>query len=172
MSKKVWVVSDTHFGHEKILGYEKIRGDRWKSVLEMDEELVALWNDTVSDGDRVYHLGDFGFGKDCLKVVRQLKGHKVLVMGNHDKFEAWEYVRAGFEDVKGVVTMGKEWVMTHIPIISSELRWKLNIHGHLHSGSVGLYDNEGEYLGEDPRYRCVSVERTGFRPVELESLLV
>ena len=55
----IWFTSDTHFGHENIIKY----CDRpFASVEEMDEALIARWNEVVCPSDTVWHLGDFTLG--------------------------------------------------------------------------------------------------------------
>jgi calcineurin-like phosphoesterase family protein len=82
----VWVTSDTHFGHAKIMEYCK---RPFATVAEMDEALITNWNALVHPGDRVYHLGDFSFG-DPYPYLKHLNGQKYLILGNHDDFKAHE----------------------------------------------------------------------------------
>lgn len=81
---KRWVISDTHFHHSNIIQY---CGRRFKTADSMDERMIKNWNNIVSDDDTVYHLGDFGFaerGLDPRDVKKKLKGHIILIEGNHD----------------------------------------------------------------------------------------
>lgn len=68
----VWIISDTHFGDK----------DLRAGVLgrPSDEELIKLINSKVGRKDVLIHLGDVG----DTEFVRQLRGYKVLIMGNHD----------------------------------------------------------------------------------------
>uniref|UniRef100_A0A6H1Z9K0 Calcineurin-like phosphoesterase n=1 Tax=viral metagenome TaxID=1070528 RepID=A0A6H1Z9K0_9ZZZZ len=50
----------------------------------MDAELIRRWNETVSEGDVVYFLGDFCMG-DPRKYFRQLRGLIYFIPGSHDK---------------------------------------------------------------------------------------
>jgi calcineurin-like phosphoesterase family protein len=52
----------------------------------MNEKMIEYWNDRVGRGDIVYHLGDFGFGKEeeTKKIRFRLKGKIHLILGNHD----------------------------------------------------------------------------------------
>lgn len=54
---------------------------------EMDEQLIENWNNTVHNGDMVFHLGDFGFHSQAknLEIWNRLNGHKIALRGNHDK---------------------------------------------------------------------------------------
>ena len=52
----------------------------------MDEAMISLWNQRVNRDDNVYILGDFCYRneKSAEWYLSQLKGHKHLVLGNHD----------------------------------------------------------------------------------------
>ena len=61
--------------------------DPFSSVQEMDETIIANWNNKVGNKDLTYLLGDFCFlnkREDILKLRNRLKGNIVLVEGNHD----------------------------------------------------------------------------------------
>jgi calcineurin-like phosphoesterase family protein len=77
-------VSDTHWGHARVIEYSK---RPFKSVEEMNCQLIANWNKVVAPTDVVWHLGDFAFlPYDRVKdILRQLNGTKRIVLGNHDK---------------------------------------------------------------------------------------
>lgn len=100
--------ADLHFGHANIIRY----CDRpYPSVGTMDADLVVRWNSVVSEADRVWVLGDVAMGsiEESLVKVGQLNGHKLLVLGNHDRpfyrdsrrFLEWEprYRDAGFAEM-------------------------------------------------------------------------
>lgn len=76
-------IADMHFGHKNIVRYDNRPFD---SVEEMDKALIQLWNETVGSDDVVYILGDFSWYKEdkTAFILGCLKGHKVLVKGNHD----------------------------------------------------------------------------------------
>lgn len=71
----------TFIDHKNILEYCQRPFD---SVEQMNEVLIKNWNNTINEDDIVYVLGDFGFGnKGTLKnIVGQLKGRKILILGN------------------------------------------------------------------------------------------
>ena len=56
---KVWFTSDTHFWHDNII---RFCNRPFESVVEMNEELIRRWNETVPADGVVFHLGDFSFG--------------------------------------------------------------------------------------------------------------
>lgn len=171
MSKQMWAVSDTHFGHENILGFKDnfgipLRG-RFASVEEMDNYMVQQWNSVVKPHDRVYHLGDVAMQKRHISIVNRCNGKKILLLGNHDIFGAKEYLKY-FDDVRAYKIFPKHGIiLSHIPLYEGQLehRWKLNIHGHLHANNI-LKDG-----ARDVRYLNVSVEQTNYAPINLNKIL-
>ncbi len=95
----IYLISDTHFNHKNIIGYENRPFD---SVEEMNQQLIANWNKMISNKDTIYHLGDFASGNyDEVKTIAdQLNGYKILIKGNHDRnhSKSWWH-RIGFDDV-------------------------------------------------------------------------
>lgn len=79
---KIWLTSDTHFGHSKPFLYEP-RG--YSSIEEHDEDLIRIWNETVSPEDTVYHLGDVMLGENShgLECLSRLNGDIKIIRGNH-----------------------------------------------------------------------------------------
>lgn len=167
----VFLVSDTHFGHLGVCrfkapdGVTKLRP--WDSPEEMDEEMVKRWNETVRPNDKVYHLGDVVINRKALKTLSRLNGDKVLIKGNHDIFRLEEYTTY-FRDIRAYHVMNG-CILSHIPVHESNLgRFGTNIHGHLHAHRVMKMDYGREIV--DPRYHCVCVEQTDFRPILLEDV--
>ena len=81
---KLFFTSDTHFGHELI---RKVCYRPFDTVDEMDERMIENWNNVVGKDDIVFHLGDFAFGGSQLwnGILERLNGHKILILGNHDR---------------------------------------------------------------------------------------
>lgn len=168
----VFLVSDTHFGHAGVCrfmrddGVTKLRP--WDNPEEMDEEMVKRWNETVKPTDKVYHLGDVVINRRALKTLARLNGDKVLIRGNHDIFRDDEY-RMYFRELRAYHVMNG-MILSHIPIHTESLgRFGVNIHGHLHANRVKMTDYGREIV--DPRYHCVCVEQTDFRPILFEDVL-
>ena len=112
-----WFTADLHFGHTNVIRYSK---RPFKTVQEMDETLFNNWNKTISEHDLVYVLGDISFQKYAvaLEMIPKLKGRKILVQGNHDKFSIGQYHKLGFEHVFQdiLMKMGKHRVrLCHYP---------------------------------------------------------
>ena len=77
-------ISDLHFGHKNVIGFEH---RPFIDTDEMDHCLIKLWNTRVQPDDHVYVVGDFAYRSDKTAdwYLRQLKGHKHLIIGNHDR---------------------------------------------------------------------------------------
>jgi calcineurin-like phosphoesterase family protein len=86
MTANIFLISDTHFGHENMYKFTGLDGLRvrakFANASEGDEYMIQAWNQTVKPQDHVYHLGDVAFGP--ISIVQKLNGHKRLVLGNHD----------------------------------------------------------------------------------------
>lgn len=185
MSKDIWVLSDTHFNHTNILGFtdqsgEKIRGSRFSSVEEMDEEMVQKWNSVVKEGDKVYHLGDVYFGSQqrADEILSRLNGKKRLIVGNHDCiYGKGNVLQKHFQKIY-LWRVFKEFglLLSHVPVHPDSIKGGgINVHGHIHERKVLITDGcEGcsPNTRVDERYRCVSVEHTNYTPVNIEELRV
>lgn len=82
---KTFFTSDTHFFHSRIIQY-CLRP--FADATDMNEQLIANWNNVVSCDDVVYHLGDFAFGdaNGVDRVMRRLNfKHFHFIKGNHDE---------------------------------------------------------------------------------------
>lgn len=178
----VWLVSDTHFGHEKTCTVFKREDGSplrpFSSAEEMDEFMVKAWNDRVRPNDKVYHLGDVVINRKALSTLERLNGDKILIRGNHDIFKLEDYTKY-FRDIRGYHVMDG-MILSHIPVHESSLgRFGCSIHGHLHANRVmkarGIDVNTGEVLYSDeidPRYFNVSVEQLpDFAPILFEDVL-
>jgi calcineurin-like phosphoesterase family protein len=169
----VFLTSDTHFGHLGVCqflcsdGVTKIRP--WTDPDQMDEDMVARWNDRVRPGDRVYHLGDVVINRKALKTLDRLNGRKVLIKGNHDIFKLNDYTQY-FDDIRGYHVMNG-LILSHIPVHPESLyRFGCNIHGHLHQNRVMRLGQDGS-PEIDPNYWCACVEHTDFAPILFEDVL-
>lgn len=150
---KIFITSDTHFNHKNIIEYTK---RPFKTVKDMDEEIIKKWNNKVGKDDLVIHLGDFALGdkEEVKEIKKRLNGNIILLKGNHDH----KSVRgAGFIIVKGTLEI-ENLILSHSPLPKEEIpRGFVNIHGHIH---------EKESLNGIN----VSVEKTNYEPLELEEL--
>ena len=115
-------------------------------------------------------LGDIVINRRNMHILGRLNGRLVLVKGNHDIFQLKDYVPY-FDDIRAYVVQldsdKNKVILSHIPIHPESLgRFGVNIHGHLHARKV--LDETGK---EDRRYKCVSLEHTNFKPIQIHEAL-
>lgn len=168
----IWVISDTHFNHGNILKFTDASGKKvrdFASVEEMNEVMIERWNECVKAGDKIYHLGDVFFGHINWVVNNwhRLNGKKRLVVGNHDDIS--NIVKRGMFEKVEMWRMFSEFnlLLTHVPVHESTLgerrfkdRHMINVHGHIHGNP-----------SPSPLHRCVCVEHTDYRPINIEELM-
>lgn len=124
-----YFTSDQHFGHINVIEY---CNRPFQSLEQMHAGLIKNWNQTVREEDVVYVLGDFSFLNITLttEILRDLKGHKILIWGNHDDRKRNRLMKAGFSAVleQGVVRLSKEVTvkLCHFPFAPSRFEqwWK------------------------------------------------
>lgn len=133
----IYYISDVHFGHDNVIQFDN---REFSSVAEMDRTIIDLWNQKVSDDDDVYILGDLCFKneKDVTWYLKQLKGKKHLILGNHDTYiKNHEEVHSYFESIDKLayVKDGKNvCVLCHYPLAEWNKFYKgsWHIYGHIH----------------------------------------
>ena len=176
MTRKIYFIGDTHFGHKNILTFTDNVGKHtreFNSIEEHDMTIIERWNSVVRPIDIVYHLGDVAFNKSKMDYFKLLNGKKRLVMGNHDMYKTHVYAEH-FQQLVGVKHMtvdGFKFVVSHVPLHPDCLgRFGLNIHGHLHQNYI--LDERAAFLGgKDERYFNVSCEQVDYTPISLEEIL-
>ena len=158
----VWFTADTHFGHGGALGRFK---RPFGSVAEMDEAMIARWNERVGAVDEVWHLGDFAYRQTAERmsaVLARLNGIKHLVTGNND--DAQTLTLAGWASVtayRELELAGVRLVLCHYPFRTWNQMAKgaWDLHGHSHG-----------QLKSMTRQIDVGVDVWDFWPVTLEMI--
>lgn len=126
--------------------------------------MVERWNAVVKPHDHVYHLGDVAMAESSLYRVRQLNGHKRLILGNHDKFKIKLYSDVGFDKILGARVFDGI-LFTHYPVhgdsggANGEGKIKGNAHGHTH-----------ERVSPPGPYVNLCVEQTNYAPIALDEV--
>mgnify|MGYP001392298451 CR=1 FL=1 len=175
----LFLVSDTHFGHEKMITTFKAADGtparKFANVEEMDELMIANWNAVVRPQDHIYHLGDVTMKLDIMdRIMPRLQGHKRLVRGNHDIFKTDRYLRH-FDEIHGVRVLDN-LLCTHIPVRADAMgRFRANVHGHVHLNSPFITEGPTtlDYVGAKAQPRLwvnICVEIMNYTPIALEDL--
>jgi len=158
-----WIITDTHFGHEKMYEY----CDRPVGF----EEKILRSMSVVGVYDIVIHLGDVCIGNDDdwhRRFKLSITGAKRwLIRGNHDrKSNSWYHDR-GWDFVGDRIDLsvfGKKIILTHAPVF--EEGEYTNIHGHFHN-KPGR-PQEGEPY--DERNKLFYIEHD-YKPIKLRNLV-
>lgn len=162
----IFYTADLHFHYKPFLP------DRpFASVEEMDEAMIRLWNETVTDEDTVYVVGDVGYNGGYVPgdALGRLQGRKHLIRGNHDTgFENAPKLFDYFETVTDFneIDDGETHILLcHYPILYRKRGYM--IHGHLHQARGPEYD----ILRQMPRMLNAGVDVNFYRPVILAQLV-
>lgn len=132
----VFIISDLHFNENDLkIGFPN---------RPSDEELVKRINAKVGRRDVLLILGDCG----DLEYVKQLRGYKVLIAGNHD-CGLTKHKEVFNEIYEGAVFLGEKLLLSHEPM---PLTWACNFHGHDHAGAKrkGCYNFCADVIGYEP----------------------
>ena len=174
MSKNIFFISDTHFGHANMLKFTNYDGSRMRpfnSIEELDELMIQNWNEMVKPTDKIYHLGDVVYHcKNRDQIMSRLNGDKILIKGNHDRNQLGWYMKY-FRDVRGTCHIDGNYLLSHFPIHpDSKGRFVRNLHGHIHAQTVmkTLLVHGGFSREPDPWYRNCCVEVNNYTPIPLE----
>ena len=137
--------SDLHFGHANVIKYDhRPFADRD----EMDHVLIELWNGRVQPDDTVYIVGNLCYrsGNTADWYLRQLKGHKILILGNHDapildNPKALHYLE-GVEKMMNIRDGDKKICLCHYPLAEWDGYYYGNwhIYGHIHNNKNEAYE--------------------------------
>ena len=168
----IFYIADPHFGHKAIL---RLSHRPFASVEEMDEALIRNWNGRVTDRDTVYILGDFWYrGKTpAVEILKQLKGQKFLIRGNHDEWldgEAAKHLvgQADLHHIFDPSCGGHEVWLCHYPLVTWPGDDAYMVFGHVHAQEPLDYC---WFLDSHYRLLNACVERNDYRPVTLEELI-
>ena len=184
----VLFTSDLHLGHKNIIAIcgrnAEHCGMNFTSVEEMDAFLIDKWNQKVEEKDEVYILGDLSFrsGVSVKTYLKQLKGRKHLIVGNHDY--QWQKniqnMNDYFETVSNleIIKLDKRLItLCHYPLLEwngsrradnqeTSISWL--IHGHIHNSRDGVF----KYIRDSlPCALNCGVDINGFEPVTFEELV-
>lgn len=174
---KVFFTSDTHYDHKNI-----VRGvTEWtdppeildlttrpfSDTEEMNRFLVESINDTVSENDTLYHLGDVCLSSEykTLEFISKIRcKHIYLVYGNHDSnIISSRQLRESFAACSYYCELKLEkelFTLFHYPIDD----WKnmnkgsFMLHGHQHNRKEWLTASRRMDVGFDAHQKPISLE--------------
>ena len=182
---KVFFTSDTHWGHENVIGFDK---RPFKTVEEMDEELVRRWNAKVGKGDLVYVLGDMIWktrNGDAEQLIKSLNGQIILIKGNHDRFlhnAKAKNALAGVKDYDDICVKLEDGsshrvILSHyyMPFYVGHRYQGIHLHGHSHNSEECMQEELIKRTlaanGFETRSYNVGCMHWNYEPVTLDEIL-
>lgn len=166
---RVYFTSDTHFNHTNIISYCQ---RPFKNVDEMNERIIANWNEVVGENDIIFHLGDFCLGgaAEWTRLLERLNGKIYLIMGNHDRKNIRQVFMDRFEHVamQMHIEVGKQRIyLNHYPFLCFEGGYKdvWQLFGHVHTRKTNTGIDAGRLKYLYPTQYDVGVDNNNFAPV-------
>ncbi len=160
----IYFTSDLHFNHTNIIN---LCYRPFNDIETMNKTIIDNYNKIVTNKDTVYILGDCGFKPE--EQLKQLKGKKILIKGNHDKLKDIQNCFINIYDYLEIQYNHQKFCLFHYPI--AEWNGYFNnsycLHGHQH--------NKPEYNlnNKNKNFRCydVGVDANNFTPVSIDEII-
>lgn len=166
---KLFLTSDTHWGHFNICKYCK---RPFQSRGEMDKTLIQNWNSVVPEDGIVVHCGDFMLPHDCdvkeyMKYMSYLNGRILLLRGNHDRIPLLTENEKliSVQDMAMVQVDGVKIFCQHYP--AAAFNGDMHAYGHVHTLSDGIcYGMDAEAMKAMKKTTYdVGVDQNGYKPI-------
>ena len=159
---KYWIITDTHFGHKNLISLGHRPEDFEQRILNN----ISI----IREEDTLIHLGDISMkhakeNNSLFINALPAKTKKILCIGNHDNKSTSWYMNNGWDFACRTFTIklyNRKILFSHIP--KHVTHPYVNIHGHTHGNQ-----HRGELL---PNGIEIALEKTGYKPLDLEKLLV
>ncbi len=169
----IYYTADTHFGDGRII---RLCNRPFKTLSEMNSEMVRRWNAVVDANDDVYIIGDFAYGYrgDLKLLTDSLKGKLHLIPGNHDGNWLRNRHYRNLCDVRPLISTindaGRLVVLCHYPLCAFDgsLTGGYHVYGHVHNNY-----NEPNFglLGQLKNSYNAGVDVNDFTPVTLDQMM-
>ena len=144
---RVWLISDMHFSHRKLLGWSR---PEFHNVKEMNNRMISNWNHRVGNYDRVFCLGDFWDNR----YLRRLNGKITLAKGNHDKKQWNRQFVVKYKDMKFLFLHDPDSRMTDW----FDGDWIIHGHTHINSPFIDIARKRVNVCVEMINYTPISME--------------
>ena len=175
-AEHTFFTSDTHFNHANII---RFCNRPFKDVEQMNEALIANWNNVVGEDDTVFHLGDFCLGgaAEWTQLLNRLNGKIYLIMGNHDLKNIRQGFIQRFEHVSMQmhIEIGEQKIyLCHYPFLCFEGGYKevWQLFGHVHTRKNNTGNDAGRLQYLYPTQYDVGVDNNGFAPISFEQVKI
>ena len=170
------IISDTHLGHRNVINFDR---RPFTDIEQMNHTIMALWNDRVQADDDVWILGDFCYRSERAPewYLRQLKGHKHLIIGNHDQVtleskNAYQYL----ESIDTMVNCNDDLNKENVQVIL--MHYPMAEWPHIHRGAYHLFghihnrtDDTYYYMKDRERAFNVGCMINNYAPASLREII-
>lgn len=148
-----FIIGDLHFGNDGM--FNRAYSKTFSTKEEYMESVVKNYNQVISNNHRVVFLGDLGNGEELKKYIPKMKGYKILILGNHDKY-AKRFYNDLFDEVYSTpIFILPRIVLSHEPIPVEP--GVLNLHGHTHAVKL-----------KSDQHINLCIEHTDYKPVRFK----
>ena len=128
--ERIWVSTDWHF-------YKNKDGQQFKTSKHI-KEILNNYKKCVKNNDTFIFLGDLYDARSIFDMrlvpeifkIKDLKGYKIMIKGNHDVNTTEFYLNLGFDEVYDTTYRIGNIVFSHEPV--GVTNNEINIHGHIH----------------------------------------
>jgi calcineurin-like phosphoesterase family protein len=184
-NQRVFYSSDTHYSHANMVRAISKWGDKenstrnFKTIDEMNDELVNSINKIVGVNDILFHGGDWSFGN--IKKVSEFR-HRIncqnihLVFGNHDDYieedESLQSLFSSVQHYKEITVDGDMICLFHYKqnIWNKSHRDAYHLYGHSHSTAEHIQIGRSMDIGVDNAFKLLGEYRP-FSHQEIINLL-
>ena len=177
MPPRILYIADCHFYHNRVCFEMDRRG--FSGYQEMNEHMIAQWNQKVRPKDNVYILGDFSItkGNATEKILERLNGKLHLIIGNHDKYlEDKSFDRTWFRSIEHygeIRDNGRTVIISHYPVFCYKGQYKRDksgnplvymLYGHVHDTHDESLVNR--FIMETKETKVMSKNSTELEPIQ------
>ena len=159
---RIWISTDWHF--------YKNKDNKQFKVNKNIKEILNNYKKCVKPNDTFIFLGDLYDARTIFDMelvpeifkIKDLKGYKIMIKGNHDVNTTNFYLNLGFDEVYDSTYNIGNVIFSHEPVAVRDD--EINIHGHIHFSNT--YWNVSEINHLD-----AYIEHYNFKPVLLTDLI-
>ena len=151
-----FLLGDLHFGNDGM--FNRSYSKKFNTKEKYIKAVIKNYNSIVNEKHTVLFLGDLGKSEILKEYIPKMKGRKILILGNHDKYSKKFYNELFDEVYSGPVFISPRIVVSHEPIPVE--KGVLTVHGHTHYVML-----------KSDQHINICVEHTDYRPVSVKSIV-